>query len=517
MRTTSTAPALALGLTLASAALLRFWALGHGVPFGIGVDEPEVMDRAVRMMKTGDFNPHFYDYPAFYIYVQAAVAAVRFVMGAIRGQWSALSQASTEDFYLWGRAVTAALGTASVWLLYRAGLRWDRTTAVLGAALLAVMPLHVRESHYVLTDVPMTCFVTLTLVLSLRAYERRDIWSFILAGAAVGIAGATKYPGILGIVLPVLAGIGAPRGRHSRSALIGASFAAALAAFLLAAPYSLLDLPNFLNGFAYLSSQYRTPLARTEPVSVIALKNLRNGLDWRGTWPLAALPIGIGSLLAVGGVLLGILRMTAGRPARTPWALATVFPVLYFWFVARQNIHFARYLLPVVPFLSLLTAALVVRIAINVFAHTIPNPIRTAIVTLLVASVILPPLFTAVGFDVETSRVWTTEEAYDWVLQSIPRGSTVRLEGRALLLPAEYHPTYAKQLSFETVAADAAHGVDYLVASSEEYGRYVADPTHYPAECASYQQIFSQTQELARFTPSKSHPGPELRILKVPR
>ena len=39
---------------------------------------------------------------------------------------------------------------------------------------MAVMPLHVRESHYVLTDVPVTFFVTLTFLLSLRAHERQN-------------------------------------------------------------------------------------------------------------------------------------------------------------------------------------------------------------------------------------------------------------------------------------------------------------------------------------------------------
>jgi hypothetical protein len=29
--------------------------------------------------------------------------------------------------------------------------------------------------------------------------------------------------------------------------------------------------------------------------------------------------------------------------------------------------------------------------------------------------------------------------------------------------------------------------------------------------------IFNQTQELARFTPSDEHPGPEVRILKIVR
>ena len=48
-----------LVLSLVAAALLRFWALPQGIPFGVQVDEPEVLLRAVRMMKTGDLNPHF--------------------------------------------------------------------------------------------------------------------------------------------------------------------------------------------------------------------------------------------------------------------------------------------------------------------------------------------------------------------------------------------------------------------------------------------------------------------------
>jgi hypothetical protein len=49
------------------------------------------MERAVRMIKTGDFNPHFFDYPTFYMCVQAAVAAFHFVVGAMRGQWVGLA------------------------------------------------------------------------------------------------------------------------------------------------------------------------------------------------------------------------------------------------------------------------------------------------------------------------------------------------------------------------------------------------------------------------------------------
>ena len=65
---------LGLVLALVAAAMLRFWALSQGIPFSVQVDEPEVMVRAVGMMKTGDLNPHFFDYPSLYIYMEAIVA-----------------------------------------------------------------------------------------------------------------------------------------------------------------------------------------------------------------------------------------------------------------------------------------------------------------------------------------------------------------------------------------------------------------------------------------------------------
>ena len=85
------------------------------------------------------------------------------------GLWRSLEQAGPSEFYLWGRAVTALFGTATVFLVFRIGMRWGARHALLAAGLMAVLPSHVRESHYVLTDVPMTFFTSLTFLLTLRA------------------------------------------------------------------------------------------------------------------------------------------------------------------------------------------------------------------------------------------------------------------------------------------------------------------------------------------------------------
>jgi hypothetical protein len=93
------------------------------------------------------------------------------------------------------------------------------------------------------------------------------------------------------------------------------------------------------------------------------------------------------------------------------------------------------------------------------------------------------------------------------------------MESRQILLPPEYHPAYLAQLRLHAFEYYDAQGIDYLVASSQSYGIYFDTknngPQNHPSEYADYQRIFQQAREVARFTPSSDHPGPELRILKV--
>ena len=486
-----------LALALLAAAMLRFWALPQGVPFALGVDEPEVMERAVRMMKTGDFNPHFFDYPTLYMYVQALVAVVRFVFGAMHGMWNGLAHAPTEEFYVWGRGVTAILGTATVWVVYRAGMRWGARTAV--------MPLHVRESHYVLTDVPATFLVMLTLLLSLRAHERSTAWSFALAGAAAGLAGATKYNGVLALMMPLIACAMTPAARPSRPVAMLWIVAGMLAAFLLAAPYTFIDLPAFLNQFARLSSEYRAPPNTTDPIWQIYLKHLRNALHWPGV------------VIVIAGLALGTWRIVAG-PERLKWALATVFPIVYFRFVSNQNIFYGRYLLPLVPFLSILGAAAVVWTVQWLRRIHVPRQARNVATVALTLISIAPPAYTAIGYNANAAKQWTTEQAYKWIRQGVPPGSRIRLEGSlAIKLPAIYKTSYVKQLRLDGVQSYADTDIQYLVASSQCYGPFFQNPREFPAEYADYQRIFAQTDEVARFKETPDHPGSELIILKVKR
>jgi 4-amino-4-deoxy-L-arabinose transferase-like glycosyltransferase len=493
---------LTLAVVLIAAAVLRFWALRRGIPYSVQVDEPEIVERAFNMMRSGSLNPHgFFDYPALYLYVQFVVSCARFLVGAIGGAWSGLDQATTPSFYLWGRAVTAAFGVATVMLVYQIGMRWGGRHALLAAGLMAVMPLHVRYSHYVLTDTPLTFFVTLTFLLSLVAHERNTLRTFAWAGAAAGLAAATKYNGGVALLMPLLACWMTVPARPSRRAAALVILAACGAAFLIASPYTVLDLPGFLNTFARLSGEYRANAPPPEPVWILYLKHLKIAFGWPAM------------LLSAGGLGLGVLRLVRG-PGRVRWALAVVFPLVYMWMISGQRIVYARYLLPMVPQLCVLAAAAVVSGVSLLRRYEIPRAPRTALIAALTIAALLPPAIMAVRWDRDTARRSTVDDAYEWITQNIPRDATINLESRALLLPSAYKWNVGALTSKE-YADWRTEGIEYFVASSQNYGPYLEAPEKFPREYAAYMTIFQQSRELVRFSPTKDKPGPELRIFKV--
>jgi 4-amino-4-deoxy-L-arabinose transferase-like glycosyltransferase len=496
----------ALAAVLIVAAVLRFWALGAGIPYAVQVDEPEIVERAVNMMRSGSLHPHFFDYPSLYIYMQFVVACMRFIVGAIAGEWASLAEAGGASFYLWARAMTAVLGVATVLVVYQIGARWGARHALLAAGLMAVLPLHVRYSHYVLTDTPLTLFVTLTLLLSLSAHERGTLRGFAWAGAAAGLAAATKYNGGVSVVMPLIACWMTPGVRPGRFQAALGAVAACIVTFLLFAPYTVLALPEFLNNFARLAREYRVA-DLTEPAWILYLKLLvRHAFGWPAL------------LLAAGGMVMGIVRLLRG-PGRVRWALVVTFPLIFMWMLASQRIVYARYLLPITPALCILTAAAIVSGVSLLRRYEIPRMVRTALIVALTTAALLPPTVVAVRGDRDMGRVGTVDLAYNWIVQNIPPNSSIVLETRAMLLPTTFRARNVGALRPKDYSQWRNEGVDYLVASSEEYGpifdERAGGPQRFPREYAEYMRIFVQCREIARFTPSPDRPGPEIRVLKV--
>ena len=116
-------------------ATLRLWTIGDGLPYLPSVDEPVIFNRVAEMMKTGDLHPHVWDYGGLIFYVHLAIAWVRFAAGSLTGSMPPLAQVAASDFYLWGRIATALVGTATIYVVYRAASRWGLAVGFVGSGI----------------------------------------------------------------------------------------------------------------------------------------------------------------------------------------------------------------------------------------------------------------------------------------------------------------------------------------------------------------------------------------------
>ena len=450
---------------LAVAAAARLWYLDAGVPHAVGIDEPQVIGRAIAILRTGDWNPHIFDYPTLVIYFHAVVAIGRFLWGALQGEWSALDGFTIDAIYRTGRLAAALVGVATVWLTYKVARELAaRSVALLAAAQLAVRPIHVRESHFILTDVPMTALATLAAWLSLRAARKHDVRAYAWAGAACGLAAAAKYNGGVVLIAPLAAWVVFERRAPQRWRTLGAIAGAAAVAFLAAAPYTLLDMPAFLDGFAAQFARFASRPPGAEPSWLVYLKHLSP----RST-PLTV-------PLAVAGAAI----LLAGRATWRPAVPVVMFTLAYFYVIASHALVFGRYALPLLPMLCVFSSVAVVALVAYVrrFAAFKRPAAYVPVAAAVLALLLWPPGAEAVRWLDQFKRPDTRTIAAEWLKGNAPKGARVAVENNG---PTYLGGTGLTLVPVETLIDQSVEWyrarADYLVISAADrsrYGDYVA-------------------------------------------
>ncbi len=335
---------LGVALVLLLALGLRLWGIRQGLPYAYNSDEDaHFVPRAIGMLTLG-WNPHYFANPPAYTDLLRLVFAAWF--GGRAGVSHTFAVNPTAVFTL-ARVCAALLGTFAVWLLYIAGARlFDRGVALLAAALEAVAFLAVFYSHLALNDVPTLAPLTLSLLGTAGVLRKGRARDYLLAGVGLGLGCATKYTAGV-VLLPLLAAAAArylDAPAAGRRVVVGLALAgaAALVAFLVADPYSVLDFHAFEQGLAHqssLSGEAQGKLGAPHESGLVYYL-------WTLTWGLGWVP----AVAALAGAV-----MVWWREHRLGWVLVPA-PLLYLLFMGSEGRYFGRWLLPIFPILSLLAA-----------------------------------------------------------------------------------------------------------------------------------------------------------------
>ncbi len=559
----------ALAVVLGGGLALRLWGIRQGLPYAYNTDEGDhFVPHAVRMFEEGTLNPHYFANPPAFTYL------LHFLFYGWYGSTAAVVHAYAvhpAGLYTLARVAAAVLGTLALWFTYMAGARlFGRWAGVLAAAILSVAFLPVFYAHLALNDVPTLAPLTVSLMGSAGVLRRGRLRDHVLAGVGLGLACATKYTAGV-VALPYLVAAGGRLldggGSERRRGLVGVGAMAlcALAAFLIANPYALLDYSSF-----HHELQHQSSLSAEGQGKLGAPK--QGGLAyylWSLTWGLGWVP----ALAAAAGAVL------LWRRDRRAWLMLVPAALAFLLFMGTEGRYFGRWLMPVLPILSLL-AAFAAREALGALsrrrarepvaepaseaakppgqpgadtgARTPGERRRRALTIAAAAVVVLALLAQGLGASVHSglvlSRADTRTQTRDWMLANIPRGAKVVVEpvspdqwareepgapagcegtryrwckwpskytfidARGAIDVAHRHEVsiedYVRTLSPALIGLYEQRGYCWVVTGSTEAGRAQADPGAVPLAIAYYRALAAQGVLVGRFSPYASGKGP---------
>ena len=351
-----------ISFILLVALILRIRGIDLLLPyFESGPDERYLIDPALKILKTGDLNPHFFWYGSFPIYwtalLNGLVLGVRcWVSGGINTIGECIKNFGIYDqgfllFYL-GRATSIVFGLGTIYLLYLLGRRFfNRETGLLASLFLALSPLHIYFSQIFKVDISLLFWILLALYFSIKIYEGGSAQTILGAGIACGLALGTKYNFLIFFpLLLVFLRFRREPGKRVRQGLLVLYISAMV--FLLTCPYIFLNFPGFIHDisiFFSLPGLYIYGNISTSSFLPLWLYRL-----------IFLFPFYFGPLIflvSLGGVYLLF---------RSDWYRGIIFvsfPVAYFIFSS----FFSRYIMPqyqfpLLPFVILLGSFLIINL-----------------------------------------------------------------------------------------------------------------------------------------------------------
>ncbi len=353
--------------------LLRLYGLNWDVGNSFHPDERQIMFHVTvltwpKSMEqfldpvNSPLNPHFFAYGSFPLYLLASLGYILVRISPALGSFTNLTLVGRVLSALFDSGTILFTGLLALKLTHddTPGRRYAWGIALLAAALVACTPFQLQLSHFYTVDTILLFFVILTIYacVCLIDTEHPIRWS-LLVGLGYGLALATKSSAAP-LAVPLLVAV-LLRWRKqdfftSLTSLLIATFFTVIV-FLIAEPYALLDMSNFIQQVADQGSLARgtldLPYVRQFAGTTPYVYEAKNMLWW-----------GMGLLLGLAagaGIVWACVQMWRRKASEfAGWLVVLSWLLVYGAITGSFFVKFMRYMLPMYPFLTLLAAAVLV-------------------------------------------------------------------------------------------------------------------------------------------------------------
>ena len=529
--------------------LLRLYGAGFALGNNFHPDEREILFHVVQLSwpkslaqfldpTASPLNPHFFAYGSFPLYLLAT-------LGNLLSHISP-SLASFANLTLTGRFMNALFDSGTILLTgclgllltndHTPGRKYAWSVALLAAALVAFTPLQVQLSHFYTVDTMLLFFVTLTVLacVVLVDTDKPVRWS-LLAGLGYGLALATKFSAAP-LIVPLTVALVMRWYKQGIFSIVQPFVYVVFAtfvSFLIAMPYALLDMKEFIQQVSDQGSLARgtldLPYVRQFAGTIPFLDQAQNLLIW-------GMGLTLGLAVVVGFIWLGwrIWKRDAGL-----WPVVLSWVVVYGALTGSFYVKFMRYMMPLYPFLTLIAASVLVafvrysrkRTAGANSQDTRSSNIRLLVKTLPYAAIVivlLGTMFQGLALLNVYSQPNTRIQASRWIFDHLKPGSVLTYEQWDDALPVSidnhdasiYHQaSYANGqqgldlYGDDTVAkaqqlAKILPTVDAITMASDRLDKSIPRlPCRYPLTIHYYELLFSGQLGFRLAAQFENHPN----------
>ena len=428
---------------------VRSVGLGFGLPHALArPDEETIVGNALSLEESPDLNPRFFSYPSLMIYTSYGLSKAMHLMMRFSGDTDAatLRQLFLENpacFHWTIRLFSLVCGALTPVAVFAAARRlYGTRTAIASGLVLALCYLHVRDSHFGVTDVPFVFLVSLSFWQLVKVFQRGRIRHLCFASIFAGLAIGMKYTGAW-LCLPFSVAIvqavrhlTVRRRQYRFAAMCGVGIVLTVAAFAVTSPYFFLDFSRARDDLLWEMILVNKEAPIAEGINGY-VDHFRVSLWYGLGWPVLLVAL-------ASGVVMGLRKSGRGLLI---WCL----PVGFYLYTGLSNRVFIRYMDIVLPFLAVacgwgIRAAIVCGCS---WWRKRPSAARWVAarratwrrwVPVAVALVLLIPSMRRIYFlDQRLERTDTRLELRQWLLQNVPPSEPILWSGGWSAMPYMIH------------------------------------------------------------------------------
>lgn len=401
---------LLLTLLLLLAAFFRFYNLNWDQGNFFHPDERNIDNAVAKISFFSQLNPGFFAYGGFSIYLYRATAEVLMHL-THDSQWIL----NWQYINIIGRFFSAFFSTLTIIPLYFLAKRvGNKQIAVVSCILYTFTVSSIQIAHFGVTESLFTFTGVLICWLSYHLMDTPSIKHYLLIGALIGIAGATKTTE-LGFLLflgaaHVIVSLNYKNQLTKFQWYFLLSLIVGVVTFTIFSPYTFLSWSKFIE-----SMQYESGVA-TGTLSVPYTLQFNGSIPYIFQFVNFFWQMGIVAIMAISGFGYVLYRMIVKREREL--VIFFSFPIAYFVYAGDWHTKFIRYMAPLLPFFIIGAAIILTTIMLRW---------RKFGIVLITLFLFATSVWALTFFSIYTHEQ-TRITASKWIYQNIPTGSVIYTE-----------------------------------------------------------------------------------------